>query len=152
MKKITPPNTFDGKFPIGKIVVNICTVILTVTLILFLFNGISNIRDMDNDYNSDYYSDENYLTQMSEQDYINLFNIACRDCNFEKDFTPTVLECKAVAHYYEAAVLYQSFLKLNDTEHAKEQAGRMEYYADQLDTYKDQIEKINTLLDLQAPS
>lgn len=136
------------KVSVGKIVIGIFTVILTLSLILFVGIGISGIRDAY--YEPSYLNEENYLSALSSQDYVYLLEIAAKDSRLGKKYTDTVKACRAVGKYYEAASLYEAYRTIGDEQAATRQMERMEMFAGQTGEFESHVEKINELFELES--
>lgn len=131
-----------------KIIIGIFTVLLTLSLILFITGGIERIQNVSPDFS--YYAEESYLHCVETQDYMYLLSMTDRDSVIEKSYSKTIMECKAVAKYFEAATLYKAYLTTTDTHSARIQVQRMEQYAAQTGQFQEHVEKINALLELDS--
>lgn len=134
------------KISIGKIIISIFTVILTLSLILLISTGISEIRDFSS--TSSYISEDDYAFYTTREDYDQLLYITLQDSEMDKSYSQSVKECRAVAYYYEAATLYKSYLSIEKTAEAQIQVQRMEQYATQAGEYTEHIANINKVLEL----
>lgn len=132
------------KISVSKIIIAIFTVLLTLSLILFIVTGIREIKDVD--YESSYYTEETYLSTLNHEEYMELLRITLLDSKLGKSHSENILACQAVARYYEAATLYKALQDYGDAPGAALQLKRMEQYAPQTGDYQNHIEKINTLL------
>lgn len=135
------------KVSVGKIVIGVFTVILTLSLILFVAGGISEIRDAY--YEPSYLDEESNLSALNGQDYVYLLEITARDSRLGKEYNDTVKACRAVAKYYEAASLYEAYRTVGDTQAADKQAERMEWFAGQTGEFESHVEKIDELFELE---
>ncbi|MBS6196502.1 MAG: hypothetical protein KH828_13100 [Clostridiales bacterium] len=135
------------KISIGKIVIGVFTVILTLSLILFIVFGIRDIRDAN--YEPSYLTEESYLSALSSEDYLYLLDMTLRDSRLGKEHTETVKACQSVAKYYEAISLYQAYLAVGDTDGADKQMERMKQFAAQAGDFEGDIENINELFALE---
>lgn len=132
------------KRSIFKIILGILTVILTLSFILITASGIQQIKEYD--YEPSYYTEEYYLSYLEDEDYMSLLNISVDDSKLGKSQSKTILQCKAVGKYFEAASLYKAFITIADTSSARTQIQKMEQYAAQTGEFQEHIGKINTLL------
>lgn len=132
----------------AKIIIGIFTVILSLSFIILVVTGINEIQDYN--YEPSYYNEENYVSALQNEDYMELLEMTCRDSRLQKEHNDIILSCKAVAHYYEAAALYKAYLTVGNKKAAGIQVQRMEQYASQTGDYQEYVEKINTLLELHT--
>ncbi len=132
------------KFSLGKLIVSIFTVILTITLILFIFVGLSNIRDIISE--PDYYTEDTYYYALQSRDYSYLLGITQRDARLDKEYSEDVLASRAVAGYFEAATLYKAYMEAENTEKAEVQKERMDYYEGQMGEFQIHKSYIDELL------
>lgn len=131
---------------IGKIMIGIFTVILTISLIAITSVGISELMSIDS---SPYgVEEEDYISALQHEDYVELLDMASRDTKPGKSHSQTIRSCQAVGHYYEAASLYKAYLVIGNTKAAGVQVQRMEQYASQTAEFADYVEKINDLLEI----
>lgn len=133
---------------VGKIIIGIFTVILTISLIVFVASGIGQIRDAN--YEPRYLDEEDYVSTLQREDYVNLLEMTSHDTVLGKKHSNTVISCQAVAHYYEAASLYRAFLAIGNTKNASVQVQRMEQFASQTGEFGEYVEKINELLEIDS--
>lgn len=131
-----------------KLICGIITVILTLTCLMMVAAGISEIRDSAT-VSSYYLEEEDYISTLQQEDYMQLYDMTCRDCILGKKRSADIKACQAVAHYYQAATLYKAYLLNNDTLPLARQVQQMEQYASQTGDYSEYVEKINQLLDLE---
>lgn len=136
------------RFSAGKLIIGIFSVILTLTLVLFLFVGYTTIREsMDI---TDYYSEDSYLFDLQYRNYSYLVGMTRRDAVLDKEFSPEITACRSVAGYFEAATLYKAYLEADDEEQAKRQKERMDRYAEQMVEYRIHQTYIDDMLDLPS--
>ncbi len=135
------------RFSFGKLFMGLCIAVLTFSFIVLIATGISSIRDVD--YVSRYQSEEDYLSNLNGRDYLYLLELTHRDSRLEKEYSETVLECRAVAHYYEAASLYCAYTDAEDTEAAAEQMQYMVELAGQMGEFADHADKIDELFQIK---
>ena len=119
------------RFSPGKLICAIITIILTLSCLLMIAIGISEIRDSASV--PSYYLDE--------EDYISIP---------DKKLSSNIKACQAVARYYQAATLYKAYVLTGDNLAITRQVQQMEQYAAQTGNYSDYVEKINQLLELDS--
>lgn len=135
------------RISVVKIISGVLTILLTITFLLMVFTGISEILDS---FPSPSYGleEEDYLSVLQQEDYTTLYSMTCRDCILDTKKSAAIEACQAVAHYYHAATLYKSYLLNQDSLYLPRQIRQMEQYAAQSGTYSNHIETINQLLEL----
>lgn len=137
------------RFSLSRLFLGIVTVVLTLSFLLMIGTGISEIRDSLSN-SSSYLTEENYISTLQEENYMDLYDMTCRDCILGKKANSTIKACQAVARYYQAATLYKAYVLNNDTLPISRQIQQMEQYAAQTGDYSDYVEKINQLLELDS--
>ena len=110
---------------------------------------ISEIRDSAS-VPSYYLDEEDYISTLQQEDYMNLYDMTCRDCIPDKKLSSNIKACRAVARYYQAATLYKAYVLTGDNLAITRQVQQMEQYAAQTGNYSDYVEKINQLLELDS--
>ena len=139
------------RFSPGKLICGIITIILTLSCLLMIAIGISEIRDSAS-VPSYYLDEEDYISTLQQEDYMNLYDMTCRDCIPDKKLSSNIKACQAVARYYQAATLYKAYVLTGDNLAITRQVQQMEQYAAQTGNYSDYVEKINQLLELDSLS
>ena len=137
------------RFSLGKLICGIITIILTLSCLLMIAIGISEIRDSVS-VPSYYLDEEDYISTLQQEDYMNLYDMTCRDCIPDKKLSSNIKACQAVARYYQAATLYKAYVLTGDNLAITRQVQQMEQYAAQTGNYSDYVEKINQLLELDS--
>ncbi len=137
------------QFSPGKLICGIITIILTLSCLLMIAIGISEIRDSAS-VPSYYLDEEDYISTLQQEDYMNLYDMTCRDCIPDKKLSSNIKACQAVARYYQAATLYKAYVLTGDNLAITRQVQQMEQYAAQTGNYSDYVEKINQLLELDS--
>ena len=137
------------RFSPGKLICGIITIILTLSCLLMIAIGISEIRDSAS-VPSYYLDEEDYISTLQQEDYMNLYDMTCRDCIPDKKLSSNIKACQAVARYYQAATLYKAYVLTGDNLAITRQVQQMEQYAAQTGNYSDYVEKINQLLELDS--
>ena len=117
--------------------------------ILMIAIGISEVRDSAT-VSSYYLDEEDYISTLQQEDYMNLYDMTCRDCIYDKKLSSNIKACQAVARYYQAATLYKAYVLTGDNLPITRQVQQMEQYAAQTGNYSDYVEKINQLLELDS--
>ena len=133
---------------VGKVLITIATVILTLSLVFFIATGVSEMRDVD--YTSRYLTEEYYVTTLQQENYVELLSMTARDSKLGETHSETIKSCKAVAHYFEAASLYKAYVTVNNTKAAGVQIQRMEQYATQTGEFEAYVDKVNNYLELDS--
>ena len=129
MKRISP----------GKLICGIITIILTLSCLLMIAIGISEIRDSAS-VPSYYLDEEDYISTLQQEDYMNIYDMTCRDCIPDKKLSSNIKACQAVARYYQAATLYKAYVLTGDNLAITRQVQQMEQYAAQTGNYSDYVE------------
>lgn len=137
------------RFSPGKLICGIITIILTLSCLLMIAIGISEIRDSAS-VPSYCLDEEDYISTLQQEDYMNLYDMTCRDCIPDKKLSSNIKACQAVARYYQAATLYKAYVLTGDNLAITRQVQQMEQYAAQTGNYSDYVEKINQLLELDS--
>ena len=101
------------RFSPGKLICGIITIILTLSCLLMIAIGISEIRDSAS-VPSYYLDEEDYISTLQQEDYMNLYDMTCRDCIPDKKLSSNIKACQAVARYYQAATLYKAYVLTGD--------------------------------------
>ena len=137
------------RFSPGKLICGIIIILLTLSCLLMITTGISEIRDSAT-VSSYYLDEEDYISTLQQEDYMNLYDMTCRDCIPDKKRSSNIKACQAVARYYQAATLYKAYVLAGESLSITRQVQQMEQYAAQTGDYSDYVEKINQLLELDS--
>ena len=120
-----------------KIVVGILAVIVVV---LFATAGFQ-IRESSEGYSSEHGIRE-YIYAAESGRFGNLYDTTLRDMDRNASYDTEVAECRALAFYYEQAVLEHAYRTAGDTDKADEFAKRMEEYEAQLGSMSSKAELV----------
>ena len=77
------------QFSPGKLICGIITIILTLSCLLMIAIGISEIRDSAS-VPSYYLDEEDYISTLQQEDYMNLYDMTCRDCIPDKKLSSNI--------------------------------------------------------------
>jgi len=108
----------------------ITAIVAVIVVILFLSAGLQ-IRDAAQGYSTDYDS-RDYLYSAEHGQFGQLYETAVQDMDKKTDYSAEVSECRALAFYYEQAVLEHAYRATGDNAAADAFAQRMEEYESQL--------------------
>ena len=133
MTSIATKNKKGARSPL-KILV---TIVAIIVAILFVSAGI-RISDSSKGYSNDYDA-RDYLYPAESGRFGTLYYIATRDMDKNAKYTSEVEECRALAFYYEQAVLEHAYRETGDSAKADEFAARMKEYEAQLGSMSSKI-------------
>lgn len=108
----------------------VVTVIAVIVVILFVSAG-AQINNASKGYSYEH-NVRDYVYPAESGRFGNLYEIAVRDMDKHTEYTPEVEECRALAFYYEQAVLEHAYRTTGDVEKADQFAERMKEYEGQL--------------------
>lgn len=132
-----------------KLICGIISGILALSFLLMIATGILELYDSAT-VSSYYLDEEDYISTLQQEDYMNLYDMTCRDCILDKKLSANIRACQAVARYYQAATLYKAYVLAGETLPVTRQIQQMEQYASQTGDYSEYVVKINNLLDLDS--
>lgn len=118
----------------------IVTILAIVVVVLFISAGL-RIKETSEGYSSDY-DLRDYIYSVESGRFGNLYDTAVRDMDKNVEHSAEVKECRALAFYYEQAVLEHAYRAAGDTEKADEFAKRMEEYEAQLGSLSPKAEVV----------
>ena len=116
----------SSKSPL-KVIVTVLAVIVMLTLIA----GAYRIHDYSQDYIYEYDA-RDYIYDTERGTYGSLYNTAVKDMNKRDNYSADVAEYRALAFYYEQAVLEHAYRMSGNDEKADAFAERMSEYESQL--------------------
>ena len=108
----------------------IVAIVAVIVVILFLSAGFQ-IKSHSEGYTIDY-DTRDYIYSAERGSFGNLYDVALRDMERHATYNPEVAECRALAFYYEQAVLEHAYRATGDDKKADEFAKRMGEYEAQL--------------------
>ncbi len=116
----------------------VVTVIAVVVVILFVSAGF-RISESSKGYSYEH-SVREYVYPAESGRFGNLYEIAVRDMDKNTKYAPEVEECRALAFYYEQAVLEHAYRTTGNDGKADQFAERMEEYEGQLGSMSSRAE------------
>ncbi len=119
----------------------IVVAILAVIVVILYATAAFQIRETSEGYSSDY-GIRDYIYSAESGRYGNLYDTALRDMDRQASYGTEVAECRALAFYYEQAVLEHAYRAAGDTGKADEFAKRMEEYEAQLGSMSSKAELV----------
>ena len=133
-----------GGFSLGR---GIFTAVSVVLLMIFLITagvGLSRIRERLSDRFS-YYDEAYYLRVLRTEEYQELLDMTLEDSGAGRVYEGDIPQCRAVAMYYDAALLCHAYTKAGSVDRAQFQKNRMERFAAQAGDYSEYTGKIDAL-------
>lgn len=109
----------------------IVAIILAVAVVVIYAGAAYKIHDTSQGYVYDYDA-RDYLYVAESGRYGNLYDTAIRDMGKQVEYSAEVEECRALAFYYEQAVLEHAYRAVGDNGKADAFAARMDEYEAQL--------------------
>lgn len=106
-------------------ITNVLIVILACLSILFLYQGVTNLADAGS-YD---YSEDSFLYALEDNRYSDLVDYYYNNLTSKKAPTETMLECYAIANYYEASIEHAIALLENDADKLRAAEAKMEQSA-----------------------
>ena len=116
------------------------TVVAVIVVILYVAAGFQ-IKSHSEGYVYDY-DTRDYIYPVESGRFGDLYDVAIRDMSKHAEYTEEVAECRALAFYYEQAVLEHAYRQAGDDEKADEFARGMEEYAQQLGSMSSRTEAV----------
>lgn len=120
-----------------KIVVIILAVIV---VLLYVATGFTILKHAES--NGIEYDSRDYIFSAERGRYGDLYDTTIRDMNKQTKYSTEVAECRALAFYYEQAVLEHAYRRAGDTAKADEFVERMDEYAQQLGSLSSKAESV----------
>lgn len=118
----------------------LAAVLAAVVTVLFVSAGMQ-IADHSHGYVNGYDA-RDYIYSAEIGRFGSLYETAIHDMNKDAKRSVEVDECRALAFYYEQAVLEQAYRAAGDSAKADEFAERMAEYEDQLGSMKEKAEPV----------
>ena len=106
-------------------------IILAVIVVGVFLSASYQIRDSSEGNTYDFDA-RNYIYPAENERFGDLYDIAVRDMGKKATYIDEVKECRALAFYYEQAVLEHAYRVAGDDAKADKFAARMDEYAEQL--------------------
>lgn len=119
-----------GKQGTSSLLKILVTVVAVIVVVLYVSAGLA-IKESSESYSIDYDA-RDYVYPAENGRYGDLYYTAIEDMRKTTTYTAEVEECRALAFYYEQAVLEHAYRAAGDTAKADEFAKRMEEYESQL--------------------
>ncbi len=126
--------------------VKVLVIIVAIAVILVYISVAMLISDAAKGRSFDYDA-RDYLYSAENARYDNLYDTAIYDMERHAAYNDDVQECRALAFYYEQAVLERAYRESGDTAKADEFAERMKEYEAQLGTLSSRTKDVQDLLD-----
>ena len=134
------------KMSAGKVLVGVATVLILLIAATAVIGSMSEIRDVV-DARRYLPREESIRYSIARGEYYTALS-NCRELEAcDVQLTGATEEAKAVAYYYDAAVLCKAYEKTGDTEQAELQRLRMQRFAAAAGTLRDHLSKIDALLE-----
>lgn len=118
----------------------LAAILAIVVAILFISAGV-RISDHAKGYVIDY-GIRDYIYSAEAGRYASLYDTAISDMSKDAEYSVEVEECRALAFYYEQAVLEHAYRTVGDNAKADEFADRMADYEAQLGSMKGKAEQV----------
>lgn len=109
----------------------VVTAILAVVVVILYASAAYQINDYSKGHSLDY-DTRSYIYPAENGRFGDLYDVTVRDMNKRTEYSAEVTECRALAFYYEQAVLEHAYREAGDDKKADEFAKRMEEYEAQL--------------------
>ena len=119
----------------------IVTIVAVIAVVLFVSAGFQ-ISSYSKGFSYDC-DIRDYVYPAESGRFDNLYAIAIQDMDKNTEYTPEVEECRALAFYYEQAVLEHAYREIGDDEKADQFAKRMEEYEAQLGSLSSKTEVVH---------
>ena len=123
----------------------VAAILAIVVTILFVSAGVQ-IADHSKGWTVDYDA-RDYLYPAESGRYGSLYDTAIRDMRKDKEYSAEVAECRALAFYYEQAVLEHAYRVAGNDAEADRFADRMEEYASQLGSMSGKAEAVRNAVE-----
>ena len=118
-------------------------VVAIIAVIVVIMFATAGMRISESASVSHYdYDERDYLYPVESGRYGMLYETAIQDMGKKKQYTAEVSECRALAFYYEQAVLEHAFRTVGDNAKAREFANRMAEYEADLGTMSDKASDV----------
>ena len=125
----------------GRSPLKVLVVIVAVAVVILFASAAFQIADHSKGYSYDY-SARNYIYPAESGRFGSLYEVAVQDMGKHANYSAEVQECRALAFYYEQAVLEHAYRETGDTKKADEFAKRMKEYEAQLGSMSARAEAV----------
>ncbi|MBR0405105.1 MAG: hypothetical protein IJI68_07905 [Eggerthellaceae bacterium] len=115
--------------------------ILTIIVVIMFISVSVRVNDYSKGYVVDY-GVRDYIYSAEDGRFGNLYATAIRDMSRNAEYTAEVEECRALAFYYEQAVLEHAYREAGDNAKADEFAARMAEYESQLGSLRGKVDAV----------
>lgn len=119
----------------------VLAVILTIVVAILFISAGAQISNHSRGYVNDYDA-RDYIYSAEIGRFDSLYDTTICDMSKDAEYSPEVEECRALAFYYEQAVLEHAYRVVGDDEKADEFAARMAEYESQLGSMKGKAEAV----------
>lgn len=116
------------------------TIVAVIVVVLYLTAGV-RIKGYSQGYAADFDA-RDYIYPAENERFGDLYDVAVRDMDKQASYTAEVAEYRALAFYYEQAVLEHAYREAGDTAKADEFAKRMGEYESQLGSVASRAEAV----------
>ena len=117
----------------------IVTIIVAVIVVVLFAMAASQIREASQGYSSEY-DTRDYIYPAEGGRFGQLYDAAIRDMGRDADYSTEEAECRALAFYYEQAVLEHAYRVTGDDAKADKFAQRMKEYESELGSMSSKAE------------
>ena len=120
----------------------IITAIVAVIVVILFVAAAFQIREVSQGRSVEYDA-RDYLYDAESGRFGQLYETTVRDMDKHTTYSTEVAECRALAFYYEQAVLEHAYREIGDDEKADQFAKRMEEYEAQLGSLSSKTEVVH---------
>ena len=118
------------------------TVLVTIITVFMFLNAFASIHEASYGYYRDY-KERDYAYNLIDGDYGSLYETAIQDMD-NTHYTGDIPAYRALAFYYEQAVLARAYEENGDTQKAEAFRARMKEYETQLGPLTEEAAKVRT--------
>lgn len=122
-------------------ILKLIAAVLTVIVVVLYVSAVLQISRDAQGYTYDF-GIRSYIYSAESGRFGELYETAVQDMDKDTSYTPEVAECRALAFYYEQAVLEHAYRESGDDAKADECAKRMEEYEAQLGSLSSKAEAV----------
>ena len=119
----------------------IVAIVVAFFVVILFTCAAGQIRDYSQGYTITY-DTRDYLYPAENGRFGSLYETALQDMDKKTSYSTEVAECRALAFYYEQAVLEHAYRKTGNTEKANEFTARMKEYEAQLGSMSSKAEAV----------
>ncbi|MBP3867389.1 MAG: hypothetical protein J6D25_06215, partial [Eggerthellaceae bacterium] len=117
----------------------IVTIVVAVIVVILFAAAAGEIREASQGYSSEY-DTRDYIYPAESGRFGQLYDVAIRDMGRDADYSTEESECRALAFYYEQAVLEHAYRVTGDDAKADKFAQRMKEYESELGSMSSKAE------------